>query len=195
MASVGTFDESEFVKIVGLVEDILVGEDFQTRQTDYFSTHWNQFADEDVDRTVPLDSLERQKLSSERFNIFRTYSIEMGGFLESELKRSLGEDFEIQGFLHEVELRTKQAETLMAQDKTSLSSSTTGGEHLGGLSRGSQQELETDGEIVDLLLTLRDYGRFQELMDDYSKMMQGKTPDMDGLVSYRKLSDDEAEGM
>ncbi|ODM93819.1 ADP-ribosylation factor-like protein 2-binding protein [Orchesella cincta] len=183
------FNEAEFVKIVGLVEDILVDEDFQTRQTEYFSRHWKQFADENDDRAVPLDSSELQKLSTERFNIFRTYSIEMGGFLESELKRSLGEEFEIQDFLHEVELRTKQNETLMAQEKGS-----SGDKHsISPRVQQQQQEFETDGEIVDMLLTLRDFGRFQELMVDYSKMMQGKTPDMDGLVSYRKISDDEAE--
>jgi len=194
---------SDFIKITGLVEDILVGEDFQILHNEYCSENCNLFTD---DKEEP-DSSELEKKTMERFNAFRSYSIQMTSFLETELKRHLGEGYEIRHFLQEVESRTQRAESAVAQEQAAAS----GGAGDDGvpksprrssadaLSAATTEEsmdaelIGMDGEIFDMLLTLKDYARFQELMVDYAKMMKGETPDMDGLVSFRKIDDDEAD--
>lgn len=189
--------ESDFTKIVGLVEDIFVGEDFQTMHSDYFTKHCSKFSE----TTSAEDSSELEKLTKEKFQIFRTYSVETAAFLERELKRSLGDPFEIDQFIQEVERRTQQVQSTLAQEKAASGGESSGpnsprslGATAVDLHRQNQQSDITEimgGEIFEMLLTLKDYARFQELMVDYLEMVQGNTPNMEGLVSLRHLSDEE----
>jgi len=188
---------SEFVRITGLVEDILVGADFQILHNEYCSDHCNLF----TDGKEETGSGELEKRSMDCFNVFRTYSIQIAAFLETELKRILGEDYEIRDFLQEVESRSKRAESAVAQEQAA--STGAGGDgvptsprRLGAGDPPPPESMDAeligmDGEIFDMLLTLKDYARFQELMVDYAKMMKGETPNMDELVSLRRIDDSE----
>lgn len=197
--------ESEFEKIVGLIEDIFVGEDFQARHSDYFTQHCTQFS---KGTDPPVGSAELEALTKQRFDIFRTYSVETAAFLERELQRSLGDKFEIGQFIEEVEKRQRTAESELAKERARLVASSGVGEQestevnpsLPRLPDGAEESAHftelTDamgGEIFEMLLTLKDFGRFQELMGDFLEMVQGNIPDMDGLVSLRHISDDEDE--
>lgn len=96
--------------------------------------------------------------------------------------------------------RAKQAESHIAQEKAS-----SGGDSGSGSPRGAQEGpghfdmnmtsdmLGIDLEITEILLTLKDYGRFQELMEDYSRMAQGKTPELDDLVQLRRVPSEDEE--
>lgn len=180
--------ESEFDKIVGLVEDIFISEEFQGRHTDYFTLHCKHYG---KGSDPPMGPEDLEKLTKERFRIFRTYSVETAAFLETELQRALGEEFKFETFIQEVERRSNLSTS--AQPKTGQSLNA----DIGAGQSDQLPNIDYDysdvigGEIFEMLLTMKDYARFQELMVDYLEMVQGTTHCFDDLVSTRHISDDE----
>lgn len=76
------------------------GEDFQILHNEYCAENCKLFTD---DGKREMDSSEMEKRSKDRFNVFRAYSVQMTNYVENELKRFLGSNYEIREFLQEVE--------------------------------------------------------------------------------------------
>lgn len=77
-----------FDTVVGAIEDVAVGAEFQALQSFYLSKYWKQF-----------DGDENSESTHEQFVIFQNYSKEMAHLIETHVKRQLGNEFSFSNFI------------------------------------------------------------------------------------------------
>lgn len=77
-----------FDTVVGAIEDVAVGSEFQSLQSFYLSKYWKEFEGD-----------ENSESTHEQFMIFQNYSKEMAHLIETHVKRQLGNDFSFSNFI------------------------------------------------------------------------------------------------
>lgn len=77
-----------FDTVVGAIEDVAVGAEFQALQSFYLSKYWKEFEGD-----------ENSECTHEQFVIFQNYSKEMAHLIETHVKRHLGDDFSFSNFI------------------------------------------------------------------------------------------------
>jgi len=83
---------SYFDRVVGILEEILVGEEFQGLQKYYLSKYWASFGHR--------ENIDGNDNTFEHFQIFKDYSQEMSTFLELRLKTTVP-TFNIEDFIRQ----------------------------------------------------------------------------------------------
>ncbi|CAL8118236.1 unnamed protein product [Orchesella dallaii] len=163
-----------FDTVVGAIEDVAVGSEFQALQSFYLSKYWKDFEGD-----------ENSESTHEQFMIFQNYSKEMAHLIETHVKRHLGNDFSFSNFIE------RWYGTLEEQRQSNNSSINSLGVHINeDCSQEASHQNPTHNfhmtcEIESLLFTLTDFCKFKELMIDYRKMLEGKTPTLS--VTHQRL--------
>jgi len=142
---------THFDKVIGTLEDIIVGPEFQGLQNYYLSKYWASFG--------PKDESETGQNTYEDFQIFKDYSQEMSTFLELKLKIIIP-SFNIEDFIRQ---------ELCPRIESAKQSEADGSGDCGEI---------IDNEVFEMLFTLVDFLKFKDLLVDYGKMMEGKTPNL-----------------